>query len=237
MPVRLNTQLDSSALRRNQQGTQQIETFVMGDAGPSLGSLPSPRPGPLQRRDQREAAFIFQNEGRAQLATLFLSLATLPPSSVPPPHHRAAAAPVEDAGCSIPSAASRAKRRSVCNGLQTAPRSHAQSGLGSSNLRRTRRRRPHDPAPFPAVSPVSPIVSSAAPAVEPPSSWGASLHTSTVERPARLRSTAPQLPGFSYPVRGELARVAGSQPVVHLFLFVSCPLLSHNLRLSLFKNQ
>jgi hypothetical protein len=24
---------------------------------------------------------------------------------------------------------------------------------------------------------------------------------------------------------------------VHLFLFVSCPLLSHNLRLSLFKNQ
>jgi len=223
MPVRLNTQFYPSALRRNQQRTQQIETLVMGDAGPSLRGLASSGPGTLQRRDQREAAFIFQNEGRAQLPGLFLSWANLPASTVLPLPHPAAAALAEAAGCSIPFAASRAKRRSVCNGLQTAPRSHAQSGLGSSNLRRTRRRRPHDPALFPAVSPVSPIVSAAAPAVEPPSSWGASLHTSTVEPPARLRSTALQLPGSSYPVRARPARVAGSRPVVHLFLFVSCP--------------
>lgn len=153
MPVRLNTQLDFSALRRNQQGTQQIETFVVGDTGPSFGSLPSPRPGPLQRRDHGKAAFIFQNEGRAQLPTLFLSWAALPPSSVPPPHRRVAEAPVADAGCSIPSAASRAKRRSVYNGLQTTPRSRVRSGPASSNLRHIRRRRPLDPKPFPAVSP------------------------------------------------------------------------------------
>ena len=195
----------------------------MGDAGSSLGGLPSPRPGPLQRRDHGKAGFIFQNEGRAQLATLFLSWAALPPSSVPPPHRRAVEAPAGVVGCSIPSAASRAKRRSVCNGLQTTPRSRVRSGPASSNLRHIRRRRPLDPKPFPAVSPVSTIISSACPAVAPPSSWGVSLHTSTVERPARLRSIVPQLLGSSYPVRGELARVAGSRPVVHLFLFVSCP--------------
>src|SRR5271157_3148089 len=223
MPIRLNAQLYLSALRRNQQRSQQIETLVVGDAGPSLGGLPSPRPSPLQWRHHGKASFILQSEGSAQLARLFLSSATLPPSTWRSLHHPAAAAPVEAVGCSSPSAASRAKRRWWCNELQTAPRSHAQSGPRSSNLRRNRTHTPLDPEPFPAAAPVLPTISWAAPAVVPPSSWGVSLHTSTVEPPAWLRSTAPQLPGSSSPVGARPNHVAGLRPVVHLSLFVSCP--------------
>ena len=77
MPIRTDTQTNSFAFRRDQQGSQQVETLVMINGGLLDRCLTSPRPGPFQWRNQRKTAFILQNEGSAQLATLFLSWAVL----------------------------------------------------------------------------------------------------------------------------------------------------------------
>ena len=51
MPVGLHAEPEPLALRRNQQGTQQIEALVVRNAGP-LDRGPAPAgPGTLQRRD------------------------------------------------------------------------------------------------------------------------------------------------------------------------------------------
>ena len=81
MPVRTDTQTNSFAFRRDQQCSQQVETLVMIDGSLPDRGLATPRPGPFERRNQRKTAFIFQNEGSAQLATLFLSWA-VPLSSI-----------------------------------------------------------------------------------------------------------------------------------------------------------
>jgi hypothetical protein len=224
MPVRLNTEPYAFAVRRNQQRTQQIETLIVSNTGPLNRGVASAGPGALKRRDQRKTAFIGQSEGSAQLATLFLSWAALPLSSVPPPHHSSAAVPVVAVDYSIPSAASHAKQHSGCSGPQTAARSRAQSGPVSSNLQHTRRRRRLDPTPSPAVSPGAPTISWADQAGGlPSSSGGAWLGPANVPHSAWLHSAAPQLPGPAYPGRAMPVRAPGSPPVVHLSLFVSCP--------------
>ena len=223
MPVGLNTEPYPSALGRNQQRTQKIETLIVSDAGPLAGGLASSGPGAFERRDQREAAFIFQNEGRAQLATLFLSWVALPLSNVPPRPHPVARGSVGDVDCSSPSAASRARQHWGCSGPQTTPRSHVQSGRASSNLQRTRRHRRLGPEPFPAVSLASPIISSVDPVDPFSSSWDVSLPVPNDKPSLEPHSGALQFPRASSlePVRP--ARAPGLPPTVHLFLFVSSP--------------
>lgn len=77
MPIRTDTQTNVFAFRRDQQRSQQVETLVMINGGLLDRCLATSRPGPFQWRNQRKTAFILQNEGGAQLATLFLSLAVL----------------------------------------------------------------------------------------------------------------------------------------------------------------
>src|SRR5512141_2072498 len=72
MPIRTDTQTNSFAFRRDQQRSQQVETLVMVDGGLPDRCLTTSRPGPFERRNKGKTAFILQNEGSAQLATLFL---------------------------------------------------------------------------------------------------------------------------------------------------------------------
>ena len=73
VPVGLEAQPNSFSLRRNQQHAQEIKTLMMFDAGADDRRLAAASPAALKRRDQREAAFIFESPGSAQLPTLFLS--------------------------------------------------------------------------------------------------------------------------------------------------------------------
>jgi len=223
MPVGLHTEPEPLVLRRNQQGTQQIEALVVRNTGPLDRGLAPAGPGTLQRRDQREAAFICQTEGSAQLATLFLSLAVLRLSSAPPPHPPVAEESVGVAGCSSPSAALRAKRHSGCNGLQITARSLAPSDPASSNFRPIRRHRPLGPMPSPAVSSVSPTASWADPADPSPFSWYVWLLVPIDKPSPEPHPKSQPLPAAFSLDRVTPARAAGLPSTVHLFLFVSSP--------------
>jgi len=223
VPVGLDSQSDLPALRGNQECSQYIEALVVRNARPMGRRLTSARPGALQRRDQRIAAFIFQNEGRTQLLTLFLSSVIPPPSNARFLHRSVATEHAGVAGYSSPSAASRATLHSSYSALQTTARSPVQSGQASNNPRRIRRQRSLCPKPFPVASPAAPTASLVDLADSLSSSWGVSPHPASDTRSARLRSAVLPLPEGSSLVPAEPAPAAEIQPVVHLFLFVSCP--------------
>lgn len=133
MPVRTNTQTNSFALGRDQQRSQQIETLMMINGGSLDRRLAAPRPGPFERRNERKTAFIFQNEGSAQLATLFLPAAVLLPSTArwqPRPDTKVG---VAVAGCSSPADASHARQRWSHTEHQITARLPARSDPVSSN--------------------------------------------------------------------------------------------------------
>jgi len=58
--IRADHQFDLAARRTDQQGAQQIQPLVMLQAGSQGWGLTSRRPAAFERRDQREAAFIFK---------------------------------------------------------------------------------------------------------------------------------------------------------------------------------
>jgi hypothetical protein len=103
MPIRLDAQSHSFAIWRDQQHAQKIETLMMVYTSAQEGCLPTTRPGPLERRHQGEAAFIFKTQRGAQLPTLFLSWAIhLPSRSIA--SSRDGKVSAEDADCSSPCA-------------------------------------------------------------------------------------------------------------------------------------
>jgi hypothetical protein len=152
MPIRTDTQTNSFAFRRDQQRSQQVETLVMIDGCPLNRCLASPRPSSVKRRDKGKTAFIFQNEGSAQLATLFLSLAVPLSSTAQWLPHFDATVGVAVVGCSNPSAASHARQHWSHSERQIVARSPEQSDPGSSSLRYTQRHKLLCPALSPAVS-------------------------------------------------------------------------------------
>ena len=160
MPVRTNTQPNSFALGRDQQRSQQIETLVMIDGSPLDRRLAAPRPGPFERRNKRKTAFIFQNQSSAQLATLFLSVAVLLPSTARWQLRPDAVVDVVGVGCSNPSAASRARQRWSHIEHQTTARSPERSDPGSSNCLHIQRHRLLCPTLSQGVSSAGQIVSS-----------------------------------------------------------------------------
>lgn len=159
VPVGLEAQPNSFSLRRNQQHAQEIKTLVMVDAGADDRRLAAASPAALKRRDQREAAFIFESPGSAQLPTLFLSWAVLLPSSAQWLRHPAGGDGVAVADCSNPSDPSHARRSSGDSGLQTIARSLGRSGRASNSFQHIRRHTLLDPEPFPAFSLASRIIS------------------------------------------------------------------------------
>jgi hypothetical protein len=60
VPVRVRGQLDLAAIQIDQQCTQQVQPLMMRKAGTNGGRMPTWRPTPFERRDQREAAFHLQ---------------------------------------------------------------------------------------------------------------------------------------------------------------------------------
>ncbi len=152
MPIRTDTQTNSFAFRRDQQRSQQVETLVMIDGCPLNRCLTSPRPGPFERRNKGKTAFIFQNEGSAQLATLFLSLAVPLSSTARWLPHFDATVGVAVVGYSNLSAASHARQHWSHSERQIIARSPEQSDPGSSSPRYTQRHMPLCPALSPAVS-------------------------------------------------------------------------------------
>jgi hypothetical protein len=130
-------------LPADKECTQQVQALVMLQTGPQGGRMAAGRPTPLERRDQREATFIFKDQRRSPLTPLFLSLAR-PCVSRRQSSPRRVGSPVAVASdCSNPSDPSHARLRWEHTECQTAPRSHVRSVPASSNLRRTRGHRLH----------------------------------------------------------------------------------------------
>ncbi len=153
IPIRTDTQTNSFAFRRDQQSAQQVETLVMIDGGLPYRCLATSRPGPFEWRNKRKTAFIFQNEGRVQLATLFLYWAIPLSSTARWFLHCGVTVVAVVVGCSNPSAASHAKRHWFHNELQIIARSPEQSDPASSS-------RPHIQRHMPLCLALSPAVSS-----------------------------------------------------------------------------
>ena len=131
----------------------------MINACPNDRRLPTPRPSAFEWRDQREACFIFKCQPSVQFANLFLSLATCPPSKPRLLHHPCVVGGVVVAGCSSPADPARAKPRWDGNAPQTIARGPALSCPTSSNRLHTQKSMRLDPALFPVVETVSPIIS------------------------------------------------------------------------------
>ncbi len=74
-PIRARGLLAPAAIRPDQQCTQQVQPLVMLQAGADGRRLSTWRPTALERRDQRETAFIFKYQRGSQFTPLFLSLA------------------------------------------------------------------------------------------------------------------------------------------------------------------
>ncbi len=122
-PIGLYMQLDLARRRRHAQGTDQIETFVMRNAGAKHRRLPARGPGALERRNQRKSAFIGENQRRPALTPLFLSAARCSVSSVEWRRHRVPRGAVAVSDNSIPSAVADATPHSDDSALETSPRS------------------------------------------------------------------------------------------------------------------
>jgi len=160
MPVRADTQTNSFAFWRDQQCSQQAQTLVMINGGTLDRRLAPPRPAPFERRNQRKTTFLFQYEGSAQLATLFLSWA-VPLSSIArwlP--HLGAMVVAAVVGYSSPSAASHARQHWSHSERQRVARSLERSDPESSSLRHTQKHRLLCPALSPVASPASLTISS-----------------------------------------------------------------------------
>lgn len=102
IPIRLDGQSDFLALGRNQQSAQNVETVVMINTRSNHRRLPAPRPSAFERRNQREACFIFKRQRGVQLANLFLPLAIPSAAKPSPPLRLCAKGDAVVAGCSIP---------------------------------------------------------------------------------------------------------------------------------------
>lgn len=134
-PIRAGGQFDLAPIGADQQCAQQVQPLVMRQAGAKGGRLSTWRPTSLERRDQREAAFIFKYQRGPQLTPLFLSLARPAASRKQSLPRRVGLPGAAPSGYSSPYDPSRAKRRWEHNVFQTVPRSRDRSAPRSNNLR------------------------------------------------------------------------------------------------------
>ena len=141
--IRAGGQFDLAPIWTDQQCAQQVQPLVMRQAGTNGGRMSTWRPTPLERRDQREAAFIFKHQRGQQLTPLFLSLARLAASRKQWLPRRVGSPGVAPSGCSSPSDPSCARRRWEHSVFQTVPRSRDQSAPRSNNLRHIHGHRLH----------------------------------------------------------------------------------------------
>jgi hypothetical protein len=153
MPVGFDTQADPFSVRSHQQRPEEIQADMVVNASAHDGRLTASRPGALDGRDQREAAFIFKHQGSAQVKPLFLSLAGPRSSTVQSPPRPDANPDVAGAGSSSPYGLRRATLRSAGSAPQITAKSPAQCDPGSSAPRHTQRHTPLDPMLSLAVSP------------------------------------------------------------------------------------
>ncbi len=73
--VRVQMQPNPTLARRHTRGTDQVQSLVVLDARANRRGLPTWGPGSLERRDERKARFIDENQSRPKLLPLFLSAA------------------------------------------------------------------------------------------------------------------------------------------------------------------
>ena len=221
--IRANGQFDLAPSWANQQRTQQVQPLVMRQAGAEGGRMSTRRPTPFERRDQREAAFIFKYQRGQQLTPLFLSLAR-PTASRKQWLPRHVGSPgVAPSGCSSPCDPSHTRHRWIHIVSRTVPRSHDQSAPASSNLLHIREHK----LPVTTLAP-------AAGSAHPSGVWA-------VQADVRFSFSDFSLPGTSAEHsapssrevlrllwRSSLAQVASAlvfafRQVVHRFHRVSCP--------------
>ncbi len=133
-PIRASDQFDLAAIWADQQCAQQVQPLVVLQAGTDGRRMSSRRPAALERRNQRETAFIFKNQRGQQFTPLFLSLARPAASRKQLPPRRVGSPSAAVSGCSNPSDPSRARHHWEHIGFQTIPRSSDRSAPASSNL-------------------------------------------------------------------------------------------------------
>lgn len=123
--ARMQMQPDPTLARREAQRPDQIQALVVLDARTNRWGLPTRGPRSLERRDERKARFIDENQSRPKLMPLFLSVARCDASSVRWLRHRGSEPGAGAFDNSSPSVAASATRRWVCSGCETGPRSGA----------------------------------------------------------------------------------------------------------------
>lgn len=134
LPVKSTEQTSPPAAWRYDQRGNGVDPAMVRNLGSNDWRFPARCPSALERRNQRESAFILEDQRRSQGAALFLSPASHSASNALL-LHRLAALPVAWASdYSILCAASSAKLHSGDTERRTNPISGARSDQASSNL-------------------------------------------------------------------------------------------------------
>jgi hypothetical protein len=143
--VRVDTQAKFDPGRRDKQRPQQMKAHAMRETGVDDGRLSLRCPGALERRDQREAAFVLKHQGGMKLAPFFLSGANDSVSTAPRRARRAAGGAAGVFANSSPSASTHARPHWEDSASQTNATANGRCGRASSNLRRSPELPPHLP--------------------------------------------------------------------------------------------
>jgi hypothetical protein len=156
--LRADHQFQSTALRCDQHGPQQIQAFVMIQTGAHTWCLAARCPGPLERRNQRKTAFIFDHQRRVQVTPLFLSAARCNAASAPRRDHPDQTDGAVVVDNSSPDAARYARPHLGGSARQSVARSTAQSDRASSNLQHNHRHTHRVSSLVPTAASVGPSI-------------------------------------------------------------------------------
>ncbi len=156
MPIRADSQFNLAAIWADRKGTQQVQPLMVRQAGADDRRMSTRRPTPLERRNQREAAFIFKHQRNQQLTPLFLSLARPAASRKQSSPRRFGSPSAAVSGCSSPFGPSGAKHHWENSEFQTVPKSGDQSAPESNNLLHTHEHMLHGATPAPISEPALP---------------------------------------------------------------------------------
>lgn len=226
--VRVDAQAKFDPGRRDQQRPQQIKAHAMRETGVDDRRMSLRCPGALERRDQREAAFVLKHQGGVKLAPFFLSGANDSVSTAPRRARRAAGVAAGVFANSSPSASTHARPHWDDSASQTNATANGRCGRASSNLRRSPELPPHLPTDavsgLPGVGLVvgdvrASVYLSAAPALEP---FGATASHCALSLPTPRRLGQRSCRAAATPA------LAGAEwRVLRLFLLVAYPISCH----------
>ena len=193
------------------------------DTGADGRRLPAWCPRTFERADQGKPAFIGKNQRGTQRVPLFLYAARHSVSNERRLHRRARTCAVAVFGNSTPSVATHAKHRSADSARETVPRSGAQCGLGSSNLRYSHRPKPLAVRPAPNGVAAKGIIDWAARVhADPACAWVAGTRDANVAHSVWSRRSVWQ-PGLRcVRVVTKPGRADDVEPAVWSFQKVSC---------------